>query len=61
MHPVANFVIAKALERANAEQLLYAMNELRDSLGKLRRMYASHIESLMLITVQKLGSEFYEL
>jgi nucleolar protein 9 len=43
MHPVANFVIAKAIERANAKQLSYAMNELRDSLGKLRRMYASHI------------------
>lgn len=45
MHPVANFVVAKALERANAEQLSYAMNELRDSLGKLRRMYASHMSS----------------
>ena len=45
MHPVANFVVAKALERANAEQLSYAVNELRDSLGKLRRMYASHILS----------------
>ncbi|KAI0274347.1 armadillo-type protein [Russula aff. rugulosa BPL654] len=38
MHPVANFVVAKALERANAEQLSYAVNELRDSLGKLRRI-----------------------
>jgi hypothetical protein len=38
MHPVANFVIAKVLERANVEQLSYALNELRDSLGKLRRM-----------------------
>ena len=45
MHPVANFVIAKALERANAKQLLYALKELRDSLGKLRRMFASHILS----------------
>jgi nucleolar protein 9 len=45
MHPVANFVIAKALERANAEQLSYTMNELRGSLGKLRRTYASHILS----------------
>jgi hypothetical protein len=45
MHPVANFVIAKALERANAEQLSYALNELRESLGKLRRMFASHILS----------------
>jgi len=45
MHPVANFVIAKALERANFEQLSYAMNELRDSLGKFRRMYASHMLS----------------
>jgi nucleolar protein 9 len=45
MHPVANFVVAKALERANAEQLSYALNELRDSLGKLRRMFASHILS----------------
>jgi hypothetical protein len=45
MHPVANFVVAKALERANAEQLSYAMNELGDSLGKLRRMYASYILS----------------
>jgi nucleolar protein 9 len=43
MHPVANFVIAKALERANADQLSYATKELGDSLGKLRRMYASHI------------------
>jgi nucleolar protein 9 len=36
-HPVANFVVAKALERAQAEQLSYALDELRDSLGKLRR------------------------
>src|SRR5712675_2865230 len=35
MHPVANFVIAKALERANVEQLSYALHELQDSLGKL--------------------------
>jgi len=41
MHPVANFVIAKALERANVEQLSYALHELQDSLGKLRRMSAS--------------------
>jgi nucleolar protein 9 len=45
IHPVANFVIAKALERANAEQLSYALRELGDSLGKLRRMFASHILS----------------
>jgi nucleolar protein 9 len=37
MHPVANFVIAKALERAAREQLAYALDELRDSLSKLRR------------------------
>jgi nucleolar protein 9 len=37
MHPVANFVIAKALERAAPEQLNYALGELRDSLSKLRR------------------------
>jgi nucleolar protein 9 len=41
MHPVANFVIAKAIERANPEHLSYALRELRDSLGKLRRMFAS--------------------
>ena len=42
---VANFVIAKVLERTtrNADQLSYATNELRDSLSKLRRMYVSHI------------------
>ncbi len=45
MHPVANFVLAKGLERANAEQLSYALGELRDSLGKLRRMYASQMRS----------------
>lgn len=39
MHPVANFVVAKALERVQAEQLLYALSELRDSLGKLRRKW----------------------
>ncbi len=39
IHPVANFVVAKALERANAKQLSYALGELRDSLGKLRRNY----------------------
>jgi len=38
MHPVANFVMAKALERAHAEHLSYALRELRDSFGKLRRM-----------------------
>ena len=37
MHPVANFVVAKALERAQAKQLSYALSELRGSLGKLRR------------------------
>ena len=36
MHPVANFVVSKALERAKAKQLSYALIELRDSLGKLR-------------------------
>jgi nucleolar protein 9 len=41
MHPVANFVIAKALERANAGHLSYTLRELRDSLGKLRRMSSS--------------------
>ena len=43
MHPVANFVVAKALERVNGEQLSYALKELGDSLGRLRRMYASPI------------------
>ena len=37
MHPVANFVIAKALERAGLEQLIYALGELRDTLRKLCR------------------------
>ena len=37
VHPVANFVVAKALERAQAKQLTYALSELRDSLGRLRR------------------------
>ena len=45
MHPVVNFVIAKALERANAKRLSYALNELRDSLGKHRHLFASHILS----------------
>ena len=49
MHPVANFVIAKALERAHAEHLSYALGELRDSFGKLRRMYFSHISRRGLI------------
>jgi hypothetical protein len=45
-HLVANFVIAKALERANAEQLSYAMNELRRQAPPGRRMYVlSHILS----------------
>ena len=44
MHPVANFVIAKALERANPEHLSYAVRELRDSLGKLRRMFESRYD-----------------
>ncbi len=39
MHPVANFVVSKALERAKAKQLSYALIELRDSLGKLRRRH----------------------
>ena len=41
MHPVANFVIAKAVERANPDKLLYALCDLRDSFGKLWSMYAS--------------------
>jgi hypothetical protein len=45
MHPAANFVISKALERANAAQLSYALHKLLDSLGKLRRMFAFHILS----------------
>jgi len=47
MHPVANFVIAKALERASAEQLSYAMNELRDSLGKLRQTRMGILRALI--------------
>ena len=39
VHPVANFVVAKALERAQAKQLTYALSELRDSLGRLRRKW----------------------
>jgi nucleolar protein 9 len=37
MRPVANFVIAKALERAGLEQLTYTLGELRDALRKLCR------------------------
>jgi hypothetical protein len=43
MHPVANFVIAKTLERAAPEQLIYALGELRDSLSKLRRKLTYHL------------------
>lgn len=45
VHPVANFVFTKALERANAVQLSYALNELWESLSRLRRMFASYILS----------------
>ncbi|KAN0135354.1 hypothetical protein V8E53_006919 [Lactarius tabidus] len=42
VHPVANFVVAKALERAQARQLTYTFSELRDSLesrvGTLRAL-----------------------
>ena len=41
MHPVANFVIAKAVEQVNPDKLSYALCELSDSFGKLWRMYAS--------------------
>ena len=49
MHPVANFVVAKALERAQAEQLSYALNELRDSLGRLRRKWAPFSDQLAVL------------
>ncbi|KAI9447318.1 hypothetical protein BJY52DRAFT_359760, partial [Lactarius psammicola] len=35
MHPVANFVVAQALERAESKQLSYALSELRDSLAAM--------------------------
>jgi hypothetical protein len=41
MYPVANFVIAKAVERANPDKLSYALCELSDSFGKLWHMYVS--------------------
>ncbi|KAI0253125.1 ARM repeat-containing protein [Lactifluus subvellereus] len=47
MHPVANFVIAKALERAGPEQLTYALGELRDSLSKLRQTRIGVLRALI--------------
>jgi len=47
MHPVTNFVTAKALERANAEQPSYAMNKLRYSLGKLRQTRIGILRALI--------------
>ncbi|KAI9449635.1 ARM repeat-containing protein [Lactarius psammicola] len=47
MHPVANFVVAKALERAKAKQLSYALCELRDSLGKLRQSRIGILRALI--------------
>ncbi|KAI9448557.1 ARM repeat-containing protein [Lactarius indigo] len=47
IHPVANFVVAKALERAKVEQLSYALNELRDSLGKLRQSRIGILRALI--------------
>ncbi|KAH9991655.1 ARM repeat-containing protein [Russula compacta] len=47
MHPVANFVIAKALERARAEQLSFALHELRESLGKLRQTRIGVLRALI--------------
>ncbi|KAH9059317.1 armadillo-type protein [Lactarius vividus] len=47
IHPVANFVVAKALERAKVEQLSYALNELRDSLGKLRQSRVGILRALI--------------
>ncbi|KAI0299719.1 ARM repeat-containing protein [Multifurca ochricompacta] len=47
VHPIANFVIAKALERAQAEQLAYALGELRDSFSRLRQTRIGVIRSLI--------------
>jgi len=47
LHPVANFVIAKALERANVEQLSYAQHELQDSFGKLRQTRIGVLRALI--------------
>jgi len=37
-HPVANFVVARAMERVNASQLESACEELRESWGKIISM-----------------------
>ncbi|KAI9449636.1 hypothetical protein BJY52DRAFT_1359724 [Lactarius psammicola] len=47
VHPVANFVVAKALERAKTEQLSYALSELRDSLGRLRQSRIGILRALI--------------
>ncbi|KAF8270863.1 armadillo-type protein [Lactarius quietus] len=47
VHPVANFVVAKVLERAQAKQLSYALTELRDSLSKLRQSRIGILRALI--------------
>jgi len=47
MHPVANFVVAKAFERAHPEQLSYALQELRESLSRLRQTRIGVLRALI--------------
>ncbi|KAI0260538.1 armadillo-type protein [Gloeopeniophorella convolvens] len=47
MHPVANFVVAKALERANTDNLSFVLNELRESLGKIRQTRVGVLRALI--------------
>ena len=42
VHPVANFVVAKAFERLNADQLAAAVQELQSVAGKIVSEYNAH-------------------
>ena len=50
VHPVANFVVGKALERVNEKQLLKACEELSPVSEKLFSMLFSQRRDIMLLT-----------
>lgn len=48
IHPVANFVVAKAFERLNAEQLDAALKEVQGVAGKIVSKYSTALRNALL-------------
>lgn len=50
VHPVANFVVARAMERVNTEQLGEAYEEVEDALGKIISKGPLYLQSYFMLT-----------